>query len=51
MSVNLSLDLQMAAIIATKFYGMGGVVQMLITHTWNAAFTTDVDQYVKKIFY
>ena len=24
---------------------------MLIPHTWNDAFTTDVDEYVKKIFY
>ena len=30
---------------------MGRVVQVLITHFWNDAFTTDVDEYVKKIFY
>ena len=29
---------------------MGRVVQVLITHNWNVAFTTDVDEYVKKIF-
>ena len=31
--------------------GRPAVVQVLITHTWNDAFTTDVDEYVKKIFY
>ena len=30
---------------------MGWVVQVLITHTWNDAFTTDIDEYVKKTFY
>ena len=30
---------------------MGRVVQELITHTWNDAFTTDVNEYVKKVFY
>ena len=29
---------------------MGRVVQVLITHTWNDAFTNDVNEYVKKIF-
>ena len=29
---------------------MGRVVQVLITHTGNDAFTTDVDEYVKNIF-
>ena len=47
-SINLFLDLQMATISAIS---MGRVVQVLITHTWNGAFTTDVDEYVKKIFY
>ena len=30
---------------------MGRVVQVQLTHTWNDAFTIDVDEYVKKIFY
>ena len=29
---------------------MGRVVQVLITHTWNDAFTTDVDKYVNRYF-
>ena len=29
---------------------MGRVIQVLITHIWNDAFTTDVDEYIKKIF-
>ena len=49
MSVNQSLDLQMAAI--QQLDSMGRVVHVLITHTWNDAFTTDVDEYVKTIFY
>ena len=49
MSINLSLDLQMAPITALN--SMARVVQVLITHTWNDDFNTDVDEYVKKIFY
>ena len=30
---------------------MGRMVQVLITHTWNDAFTTVVDEYVKNLFY
>ena len=43
--VILSLDLQMAVIIATQFHGQGG------SSAYYSHFTTDVDEYVKKIFY
>ena len=36
-------------IIKLAYNSMGRVVQVPITHTWNGVFTTDVDEYVKKI--
>ena len=48
MSINLPLDCKLPPL--QQLNSMGRVVQMLNTHTWNDTFTTDVDEYVKKIF-
>ena len=49
MFINLSLDFKLPPF--QQLNSMGRVVQVIITHIWNDAFTTDVDEYVKKIFY
>ena len=47
LSINLSLDLQVSAITTIL---SAGWFKCFLAHTWNDAFTTDVDEYVKKYF-